>query len=82
MFFGLKRDEWNWAHNFMLIQFVLQLLLLVPGIGAARTIVRIGSFGLSLYLLASIGNKGVDYPNKLPVYGIITILIISLCWIN
>ena len=80
MFLGLKRDEWNWAHNFMLIQFIFQLLLLFPGIGAARTILRIGSFGLSLYLLATIGNKGVDYPNKLPVYGIIIILILSLCF--
>jgi hypothetical protein len=80
MFFGLKRDEWNWAHNFMLTQFIFQLLLLVPGIGAARTILRIGSFGLSLYLLATIGSKSVDYPNKLPVYGIITILILSLCF--
>jgi hypothetical protein len=80
MFLGLKKNEWNWAHNFMLIQFIFQLILLVPGIGTARTIVRIGSFGLSLYLLATIGNKGVDYPVKLPVYGIFTILILSLCF--
>lgn len=80
MFLGLKRDEWNWMHNFMFIQFMLQLLLLVPGIGAARIVARIGSFGLSLFLLATINNKGIDYPGKLPAYGIIAVLLLSLCF--
>lgn len=80
MFLGLKRDEWNWMHNFMLILFIFQLLLLVPGIGAVRIFTRIGSFGLSLYLLATINNKGINYPGKLPAYGIIAVLILSLCF--
>jgi branched-subunit amino acid transport protein AzlD len=80
MFFGLKRDEWNWAHNFMLIQFIFQLLLLIPGIGVIRTAVRVGSFGLSLYLLATIKNKGVDYPGTWLSYAIGMILFLCLCF--
>jgi hypothetical protein len=80
MLFRLKQDEWNWAHNFMLIQFIFQILLLIPGFGAARTIIRIGSFGLSLYLLANLKGKVVNYPPKWIAYGIIAILGLSLCF--
>jgi hypothetical protein len=78
MLFRLRRDEWNWAHNFMLIQFILQLLLLVPGIGSARTVLRVGSFGLSLFLLTKSGDLQVDYPVKIPAYGIALALFLSL----
>ncbi len=78
MLFRLRRDEWNWAHNFMLIQFILQLLLLVPGIGSARTVLRVGSFGLSLFLLTKSGESEVDYPVKIPVYGVGLALFLSL----
>ena len=64
----------------MLIQFILQILLLIPGIGAARTIIRIGSFGLSLYLIVALNNRGVDYPGKWLAYGILAILGSSLCF--
>jgi hypothetical protein len=80
LLFRLKRDEWNWVHNFMLIQFILQLLLLVPGIGAARTVVRVGSFGLSLYLLTKSDDGTVDYPVRFSAYGILLVLFISLCF--
>jgi branched-subunit amino acid transport protein AzlD len=79
-FSALKQDKWNWLHNFMLIQFILQILLLIPGIGAARTIIRIGSFGLSLYLIVALNNRGVDYPGKWLAYGILAILGSSLCF--
>jgi hypothetical protein len=80
MLFRLKRDEWNWVHNFMLIQFIFQLLLLVPGIGAARTAVRVGSFGLSLYLLTMRDEGRVDYPVRFSAYGILLVLFLSLCF--
>lgn len=80
MFFGLKRDEWNWMHSFMLLQFIFQILLLVPGISAVRTAVRVGSFGLSLYLLANIKDRGVAYPVKSIAYGIFGILFLALCF--
>ncbi len=80
MLLGLKRDEWNWAHNFMLLQFILQLLLLVPGIGALRTVLRIGCFGLSLYLLATTKERGIDYPVKWMAYGVMAILCLSFCF--
>lgn len=64
----------------MLIQFILQILLLIPGISAARTIIRIGSFGLSLYLIVALNNRGVDYPGKWLAYGILAILGLSLCF--
>jgi hypothetical protein len=80
MFFGLKREEWNWMHNFLLIQFIFQLILLIPGIGTARTILRIGSFGLSIYLLATIKGKGVDYFTKWFAGAIIAILCLCFCF--
>jgi hypothetical protein len=80
MLFNLKRDEWNWAHNFMLTQFIFQLLLLVPGIGAARTAVRVGSFGLSLYLLMTRDEGKIEYPVKFPGYAILLVLFLSLCF--
>ena len=75
-----KQDNWNWLHNFMLIQFLFQILLLIPGISAARTIIRIGSFGLSLYLVATLNQKGIDHPGKWLAYSIIAILGLSLCF--
>ncbi len=78
MLFRLRRDEWNWAHNFMLIQFILQLLLLVPGIGTARTVLRVTTFGLSLFLLTNSGETQVDYPVKNSVYGVALALFLSL----
>jgi hypothetical protein len=81
MLFGLKRDEWNWMHSFMLVQFIFQILLLVPGISAVRTAVRVGSFGLSLYLLANnTKDRGVDYPVKQIVYWIVGVLFLALCF--
>jgi hypothetical protein len=68
------------VHNFMLIQFIFQLLLLVPGIGAARTAIRVGSFGLSLYLLTKSDNETVDYPVRFSAYGILLVLFLSLCF--
>ncbi len=78
MLFRLKRDEWNWAHNFMLVQFILQLLLLLPGIGSARTVLRIGTFGLSLFLLTKGDKPNVEHPVKIPVYGVALALFLSL----
>ena len=80
MFFRLKREEWNWIHNFLLIQFIFQLILLVPGIGAARTLLRIGSFGLSIYLLATIKDEGIKYPARWLAQIIIAILFLSFCF--
>jgi branched-subunit amino acid transport protein AzlD len=79
-FFKFKQDEWNWVHNFMLFQFVLQLLLLVPGISPIRTLIRIGSFGLSLYLFANIHDRQVNYPAKWLASGIILVLFLSFCF--
>jgi branched-subunit amino acid transport protein AzlD len=79
-FARLKPNNWNWLHSFMLMQFILQILLLVPGISPARTLIRIGSFGLSLYLLVALKNQGVDYPGKWLAYGILSILGLSLCF--
>jgi branched-subunit amino acid transport protein AzlD len=78
----LKQDRWNWLHSFMLIQFMLQILLLIPGIGTARTLIRIGSFGLSLYLLFTLTPPGkqIDYPGKWLAYCILGILGLAFCF--
>jgi branched-subunit amino acid transport protein AzlD len=81
-FSTLKQDRWNWLYSFMLIQFILQILLLIPGISAARTLIRIGSFGLSLYLLFTLTPPGkpIDYPGKCLAYCILAILGLAFCF--
>lgn len=42
--------DFGWIHSFVLIQFVFQILLLFPQFGMLRLPMRIGTFGLSLFL--------------------------------
>ena len=81
MFPNNRSDEWNWMHNFLSIQFVLQLLMLVPALAAARNVLRIATFGLSIYLVIStISQRGIKHPAKSSVYSIFLILVIALCF--
>ncbi|WP_310426778.1 hypothetical protein [Chamaesiphon sp. VAR_48_metabat_135_sub] len=79
MFPNNRSDEWNWVHNFLAIQFILQLLLLVPILGAIRPIFRVATFGLSIYLVISnISQRGIKHPAKVSVCSIFLILFTSL----
>lgn len=44
--------RWGWIHFFVLVQFLLQILLLFPQFGAVRAIMRVASFGISLFLFS------------------------------
>ncbi len=80
MFLNNQSERWNWIHTFLLIQFILQLLTLVPTLGTARTVFRIATFGLSICLvIATISQPAIEHPAKWPVYSILLILLISLC---
>jgi hypothetical protein len=79
MFLNNRSDQWNWAHTFLLIEFGLQIMTLVPALGSARIVFRIASFGLSLYLvLTTLSQPGIEHPAKWSVYSIFLILVISL----
>ncbi len=71
---------WNWAHSFVLFQFVLQILLLFPQFGVLRVPMRVAAFGLSLVLLATLREKGLKHPATLTAAGVLGILVLSFCF--
>lgn len=70
----------SWLHSFVLIQFLLQLLLLVPEISKVRILLRIGTFALSLGLLWKIPQTGVKHPAKPWAIAVLCIMALQLCW--
>ncbi len=70
--------NWTWAHSFILIQFTLQLLLLIPQVGLVRIPMRIASFALSLFLLVRLKPEAPKHPATNPAFIVITILLLGL----
>jgi hypothetical protein len=70
--------ELGWIHFFLVFQFVLQLLMLFPQIGAARAPMRIASFAISLFLLVWIPGKGIKFPAQNACIAAIYILLLQL----
>jgi len=58
-----QTSSWNWIHSFMVIQFALQILLLFPQFGAARVVMRVLSFAISLALIFVIPANGRKHPS-------------------
>jgi hypothetical protein len=75
-----KQASWElgWIHFFLIFQFVLQLLMLVPQIGAARAPMRILSFAINLFLLVWIPGRGVKFPAQNACIAAIYILLLQL----
>jgi hypothetical protein len=46
-----EKLHWTWVHTVILIQFILQILLLFPFIGAFRAPMRVAAFAIGLLLL-------------------------------
>ncbi len=70
--------NWTWAHSFILIQFTLQLLLLIPQVGFFRLPMRVASFALSLLLLVLLKPEVRKHPATTPVFIVMTILLLEL----
>jgi hypothetical protein len=73
-----EKLNWTWAHTFILLQFTLQLLLLIPQIGLLRVPMRIASFALGLFLLVLLKPEGNKHPATNPALIIMAILVLEL----
>ncbi len=70
--------NWTWAHTYILLEFILQILLLFPQIGSFRVPIRIASFGVSLFLLIRWRSKGVNHPAYKPAIAVLIIMLLEL----
>ncbi|MDM3849275.1 MAG: hypothetical protein PT119_04660 [Aphanizomenon gracile PMC627.10] len=73
-----KKLNWTWAHSFILLQFTLQLLLLIPQVGLLRVPMRVASFALSLFLLVKLKPEGSKHPATNPALIVMAILVLEL----
>ncbi|UUO16204.1 MULTISPECIES: hypothetical protein [Aphanizomenonaceae] len=73
-----KKLNWTWAHSFILLQFTLQLLLLIPQVGLLRVPIRGASFALSLFLLVRLKPEGNKHPATNPALIVMAILVLEL----
>lgn len=73
-----KKLNWTWAHSFILLQFTLQLLLLIPQVGLLRVPMRVASFALSLFLLIKLKPEGNKHPATNPALIVMAILVLEL----
>jgi len=74
-----EKLDWTWAHTFILLLFTMQILLLIPGIGPFRIVMRIGSFGLSLYLLIRFPSGINKHPATTSAIAVMTVMILEFC---
>lgn len=70
----------SWLHSFILIQFVLQILLLIPEISDFRTLLRVAAFGLSLGFLVKVPKVGIKHPAKPWAIVVLCIMVLQLFW--
>ncbi len=71
--------NWTWAHTFILLQFTLQILLLIPQVGILRVPIRIASFALSLFLLMRLRLDGAKHPATNPAIIVLAIMLLQFC---
>jgi hypothetical protein len=75
-----KQSDWGWVHTFILLQFTFQILLLLPQFGVLRVPMRIGTFALSLFLIARLRGGGPKHPATGPALLVLLILVASFCF--
>ncbi|MEA5575967.1 hypothetical protein [Anabaena sp. UHCC 0451] len=72
--------HWTWAHTFIVLQFILQILLLVPGIGGIRGPIRIAAFAVGLFLLMFLTAKETKkHPATTPAIIVLGIMLLQFC---
>jgi hypothetical protein len=72
-----QKSSWNWIHSFMVGQFILQILLLFPQFGAARVVMRVLSFAISLGLLFVIPATGHKHPSVNWAIAVLGIMVVQ-----
>jgi hypothetical protein len=72
-----RASPW-WLYGFVGLQMVLQTGLLVPGLGPGRTLLRIGTFAISLGLLVAVPAGGRRYPVAPLVVLLLAVLTLGL----
>jgi hypothetical protein len=70
--------SWDWAHAFILLQFLLQILLLFPQFGVLRVFMRTANFFVSLGFLALLPGPGLKHPAKKAAIAAIAVLVLQL----
>lgn len=70
----------SWLHYFIVVQFLLQILLLVPEISKFRIVLRVGAFALSLGLLFKVPKTGMKHPAKRWAIVVLCIMALQLFW--
>jgi hypothetical protein len=78
--FRLRFPRVTWLHTFVLSQFVLQILLLIPDVSDYRTSIRVVAFGLSLGFLVKIPKVGLKHPAKPWAIVVLCIMVLQLFW--
>lgn len=76
----LRLPQFSWLHAFVLVQFLLQILLLFPGISAFRIVMRAGAFVLSLGLLWRVPKTGIQHPAKPWAIAVLCIMAVQFFW--
>jgi hypothetical protein len=71
----------GWIYTYLAIQFLCQLLLLVPSFGGARVVFRGASFGASLMLLFLVRGKPL-YANLVRGVMVSVLLVLTVSWMN
>jgi hypothetical protein len=71
--------NWTWAHTFILLQFILQILLLFPEISVLRMPMRIASFALGLLLLVRLPKEHGRHPATYPAFLVMAIMLLQFC---
>jgi hypothetical protein len=74
-----QSKQWSWVHGFVLLQFAFQILLLFSQFGVLRVPMRVGMFGLSLFLLVWLRGRGATHPAAGGAIAIMGIMLLSFC---
>ena len=65
-----RASAW-WVHGFLLFQFVCQGALVIEGLGAGRTVLRVVSFAASVALVVLVPTGGRPYPLRGVAAGVV-----------
>lgn len=77
---SITKLHWTWAHTFIFVQFALQILLLIPGIGFLRAPIRIAAFAVGLFLLVWLPTaERKKHPATMPAMIILAIMLLQFC---
>jgi hypothetical protein len=68
----------RWVEAFFLFQMLCQVLMLVPGLGAGRMLVRVAAFGVSLAFLLAFAPKHRRHPAFWPAVATVVLVFLGV----